>query len=344
MLSPRKYLLPVLSLALFPLAGAAPARAVVYNFRTPQAGVLTGSSAATFEAGGVPLEIEAGLLDQDGHFTAGADGAVLFVTLEAPFGGRGEGLGVLSNVSSRSFPEEGLSMAEGLVFRFDPRFQPSRFTLSGFTQGPDDFGEGAFEAVRVFVDGEFFTDVAGEDGGMVTVPLPAGVSTLAITPLLTDTPEIPLLSSDPVFFVASIEGTAGDPVTLDLRPGVCPNPLNTTSRGAFPAAIYGSATFNVAQLDPASIRLAGVRPLRAGLEDVGAPRASGCASAVPDRIPDLTLKFDTQALLRAIHAAVGTLHEGQEVVLPLEGRLRDGTPVLAEDSVVLRLPHKVVKK
>ena len=197
----------------------------------------------------------------------------------------------------------------------------------------------------MFIDGHFMADIPGQDGGIVTVPLPAGVSTLSLTPLLGETPEIPSISSDPVFYVASIEGTTGDRAALDLKPGACPNTLNTTSRGVFPAAIYGTAALNAALIDPASIRLAGVRPLRAGLEDVGAPQASGCASAAPDRIPDLTLKFDTQALLRALHAAVGTLHDGQEVVLPLEGRLRDGTPVLAEDSVFLRLPpHKVVKK
>lgn len=350
MLSSRSFLPRVLSLVLpltAPLAGAAPARAAhtVYNFRAPQAGVLTGSSAAAFEADGIPLEIEAGVMDQDGQFTPGAEGAVLAVVAEAPFGSRGEGLGVLSNLASLSFPDEALTRGEGLAFRFDPRFQPSRFTLSGFTQGPDATGEGAFEAVRVFVNGRFLADVPGEDGGIVTVQLPAGVATLAITPLLGEVPEIPLISSDPVFYVASIEGTRGTPLALDLRPGACPNPLNATSRGAFPAAVYGTAALGAALLDPASIRLAGVRPLRAGLEDVGTPAGGGaCGSGTGDRIPDLKLQFDTQALVRAVRAALGPLADGQEVVLQLTGRLHDGTPVVAEDSVVLRLPHKVVKK
>jgi hypothetical protein len=295
------------------------------------------------------LEIQAGPMDQEGHFERGAQGAVLAVVLEAPLGARGEGLGVLSELSALSLPEEGLSREEGLVFRFPPQLRPTRFTLSGITQGPDQFGEGAFEAVHVFVNGHFLMDVAGQDGGTVTVPLPAGVSTLAITPLLVETPEIPLLSWDPVFFVASIEGTVagegsgGHAVVLDLRPGACPNPLNSASHGVFPAAIYGTATFNAARLDPASIRLAGVRPLRTGLEDVGAPGAPGAPCAAgPDRLPDLTLKFDTQALVRAVRA-LGPVKDGQVVTLPLEGRLRDGTPVASQDTVVLRL-HRNIQK
>jgi hypothetical protein len=201
-----------LSLVSVCLSVTAPASAatVTYDFRTPAAAsALAGPASATYVAGGVPLQIQAGLLTQEGQFARGAENAALTVTLVPPDRPGEVGLGVLSDEISLSYPEEGLSMHEGLVFQFSPLFHPTRITLSGFTQGPDQYGSGAFEAVRIFVNGRFYKDMPGANGGLVTVRLPGNVSTLAITPLLGETELIPDLSSDPVFFVASIEGTAG---------------------------------------------------------------------------------------------------------------------------------------
>ena len=51
-------------------------------------------------------------------------------------------------------------------------------------------------------------------------------------------------------------------VPVDIKPTSCPNPLNPKSNGVVPVAILGTADFDVSQIDPASILLEGVAPLR----------------------------------------------------------------------------------
>lgn len=327
----RSFVFAVLSALIL----SVPAAAVVYDFTTPQAdAALSGLPAAVYESGGIPLAIQAGLLDHDGLFEPGAADAVLSVILASP-GNPGVGLGVLSDVASGSGPEDALSMAEGLVFHFSSLFGPTRIHLSGITLGGPE-GGGTFEAVRLFADGEHLLDRRGEPDGTLTIALPPGISTLAVMPLLNETPEIPGLSSDPIFFVAAIEGdTSAVAAAFDLRPGSCDNSLNTKSKGLLPAAILGTAALDVSTIDPASIRLAGVAPLRWSLEDVGRP---GSCAAGPDGIPDLVLKFDTQRVVRALQSSLGTLRDGQRIVLPLEGRLRNGTLFVGEDVARLQVP------
>ena len=331
----RSQSLPFAVLSAFILS--VPAGALVYDFTTPQAdAALSGRTVAFYESGGIPLGIEAGLLDHDGFFERGGEDAVLSVVLSSP-GDPGVGLGVLSDVASGSGPEDALSMAEGIVFHFSPLFEPARIHLSGITLGGP-AGGGTFEAVRLFADGEYLLDRKGEPDGTLTIALPPGISTLAVMPLLNETPEITTLSSDPIFFVAAIEGNAeGVGVVFDLKPGSCENQLNTKSKGALSAAILGTATLDVSTINPATIRLAGVAPVRWSIEDVGRP---GSCAAGPDGIPDLVLKFDTQKVVRALQASMGTLRDGQRIVLPLEGRLRNGTLFVGEDAARLQVPGK----
>jgi hypothetical protein len=127
---------------------------------------------------------------------------------------------------------------------------------------------------------------------------------------------------------------------LDVKPGTCPNALNTRSQGVTPLAIVGTNDLDVTTIDPTSIEIAGVTPLRSAIEDVATPHtpmtgkdsADDCTSAGPDGRPDLTLKVDTQALV----AALGTVTDGQVVVVELTGTLRDGTPIRGEDVVVIK--------
>lgn len=310
-------------------SGAARGATQIYDFLAPAAAGLAGSETGTYTVGGVPLFIEAGSLDGEGVFERGGFGATLAVIQPLPF--FGGGLGVLSAIPSGTAVEEGLSRDEGLVFHFDPRFEPTRFTLNGFTYGT---GSGGFEAVRIFLNGVYIGHLLGEFDGTVTIPLPAGGTTLALSPVW-DFDLVSPLSSDPMFFVASIEGRVLSEAVLDIKPGSCENPLNVRSRGVLPVAILGTAEVDAAGIDPASVRLAGVAPLRSSLEDVGTP---GDCDAGPDGIPDLVLKFDTQALVRAIGARFGPIRNRRTVELPFEARLRDGTALQGEDSVLLLVP------
>lgn len=129
-------------------------------------------------------------------------------------------------------------------------------------------------------------------------------------------------------------------VSLDVKPGSCPNPLNTRSKGVLPAAILGAAGFDVTEIDPATVRLEGVPPLRWAIEDVGRPftgvpeDCGDCIAGGPDGHPDLTLKFDTQAIV----AALGRVSDRQCRVVRLTGSLSPSSgamPIVGEDVLTL---------
>ena len=86
-------------------------------------------------------------------------------------------------------------------------------------------------------------------------------------------------------------------ITLDIKPAGCPNPLNVKSQGVIPAAILGTEAFDVTQVDPDTLALEGVAPLRWGYEDVATPYtgvgddAYACAESGADGYMDITLKF-----------------------------------------------------
>jgi hypothetical protein len=131
-------------------------------------------------------------------------------------------------------------------------------------------------------------------------------------------------------------------VAFDAKPGSCPNPFNIDKKGVFPAAILGTADFDVTQIDPASVTLAGVSPLRWALDDVATPfepflgkqDASECNELGPDGFFDLTFRFNGPELA----AALGEVNDGDAIVLPLEGNLMEeygGTPIVGEDVVII---------
>lgn len=317
-------------LGLLPLAAAADT--LTYDFESPAALPLSGLPAATFTVGGVPLQIWAGTLDQDGNFLPGGAAATLFVR---PPGVLRGGLGVDSDINAGTGIEEtfGLTREEGLLFVFHPAVDPTTLTLVELTYGET---IGASEAVRIFADGSHLADVLGDGPiGVVVISLPPGIGSLAFTPLA----DLDVgLSSDPSFFLASIEvERAAIEATVDVRPGSCTNPLNTRSKGVLPAAILGSMELDVAEIDPASVRLAGVTPRRTSLADVAAPfegNPNDCTPTGPDGWLDLVFQVESPALLAAIEAAMGPLSDGQVVLLPLEASLFDGTPVVGEGAIV----------
>jgi hypothetical protein len=129
------------------------------------------------------------------------------------------------------------------------------------------------------------------------------------------------------------------PVPFDIKPQSCRNPLNPGAKGNLPVAILGTEEFDVERVDPATVLLMGVSPLRWSLEDVATPfwpllgkaDAFDCTEEGPDGYMDLTLKFDHQA----IAAALGDVAPGDVLVLQLTGLLHDGTPFIGEDVVVI---------
>jgi hypothetical protein len=129
-------------------------------------------------------------------------------------------------------------------------------------------------------------------------------------------------------------------VVVDIKPGSCPNPLNVKSKGVLPVAILGSEDFDVNAVDVASIRLAGVGPVRSSLEDVGAPvidaNDCNCTEDGPDGYLDLTLKFKTQEIVEAI----GDVNDGDILLLELTGVSFDEAPIEGADCILVRGKHK----
>jgi probable HAF family extracellular repeat protein len=137
-------------------------------------------------------------------------------------------------------------------------------------------------------------------------------------------------------------------VAVDIKPGSCPNPLNVKSSGVLPIAILGTADYDVTTIDPASVRLAGVEPLRSGYEDVAGPVTDtndcNCTEAGPDGYLDLTLKFKTQEIVEAI----GEVNDGDVLTLELTGVLFDPIPferpIEGADCILIRGRHKPFNK
>jgi predicted extracellular nuclease len=121
-----------------------------------------------------------------------------------------------------------------------------------------------------------------------------------------------------------------DVVTVDILPESCENPFNVKAKGVLPVAILGTAELDVNQIDPESITLAGVSPVRWSYEDVAT--LGDCPSKKGDGYLDLVLHFDAQEIVTVL----GEVYDGQIVTLKLIGYLFPefgGTPVVGEDMV-----------
>jgi hypothetical protein len=131
-------------------------------------------------------------------------------------------------------------------------------------------------------------------------------------------------------------------VPVDIKPTSCRNPINTKDKGVQPVAILGTEDFDVMQVDPETVLLMGVSPLRWSYEDVATPYepyigkvgAFACTTEGPDGFMDLVFHFDTQELV----AVLGEVADGDVLVLQLTGNLKEefgGTPIVGEDVVVI---------
>lgn len=132
-------------------------------------------------------------------------------------------------------------------------------------------------------------------------------------------------------------------VEFDIKPQSCPNPLNVQDKGNIPVAILGTSDFDVLNIDPATILFEGVAPIRWAIEDVTTPVADDeqcdCTTDGPDGFDDLTLKFDAQEIV----AALGSVNDGDELVLTITGSLLNGTPIKGSNCVIIKAKDKLNK-
>jgi len=136
--------------------------------------------------------------------------------------------------------------------------------------------------------------------------------------------------------IAIVPEPATVDISIDIKPGSCPNPINVKNSGVIPVAVLGSEVFNVFDIDPTSIRLADIPPLRSGYDDVATPLADSndcnCTEAGPDGFLDLVLKFEKQAIVETL----GEVEDGDELVLELTGMLYDETRITGQDCIIIR--------
>ena len=134
-----------------------------------------------------------------------------------------------------------------------------------------------------------------------------------------------------------------------VKPGSCPNPVNPRSKGVVPMAVVGSESFDITQVDHATLTLRRgdgvggvVTPLQGprgpGIEtaDVATPFESDlcdCHELGGDGIDDLTLKFSTRELEGAFE--LSELLSGTSTMLTLSGLLLDGRAYEASDCMVI---------
>jgi len=138
-------------------------------------------------------------------------------------------------------------------------------------------------------------------------------------------------------------------VGFDVKPGSCPNPINTKANGVEPMAIAGSEEFDVCDINISTLEIGicadgeftafeGVEPLRCEYDDVtesyipeeGDPC---CICTEPDGIIDLSLKYDTQEL---VEAGLGCYEKNDELCLCIRGMTYEGQEFVGRDCIIIK--------
>lgn len=155
------------------------------------------------------------------------------------------------------------------------------------------------------------------------------------------------------------------PVTIDLSPKSCQNILMVKNkkkhhwdRMAMPVAILGSEVLDVAQIDPESLHLNGVDPVRhpkkgqvkVKIKDIRTASLATktgkkggtverCKPNKKDEFKDLSIRFNASDLVDALEAQLGReLVDGETLDLILTGQLLDGTEIEGQDQVLIKKP------
>lgn len=102
------------------------------------------------------------------------------------------------------------------------------------------------------------------------------------------------------------------PVNIDIKPGACPNSINTKANGVITIAVAGNEEFDVSTIDPTSIRLSRegsyhrfkMPPIRWSIGDEATAFEGGlcdCHEWTGDGFPDLLLKFEKRRVSKAFN-------------------------------------------
>jgi len=123
------------------------------------------------------------------------------------------------------------------------------------------------------------------------------------------------------------------PVYVDVKPGSCPNAFNTKQKGVTPVAILGTDEFDVTTIDPKSVMLNGIEPLRWSYQDVATPYMGTdncCWEMGGDGYRDLVLHFDSQALAGTLS---GYTVKGDPIDVTITGSTWCGASIEGSDCI-----------
>jgi len=129
-------------------------------------------------------------------------------------------------------------------------------------------------------------------------------------------------------------------LSLDIKPGDCPNPLNTNTRGKgrLPMAILGTEFLDVNEINADSIKINDdVLPVHAPkIEDVSFPAEGedcACHIADPDGRDDMVIHFMRRDVIIAL--GLDEFEVGTVVPITVRGTLQNGIAFKATDCVEL---------
>jgi hypothetical protein len=130
-------------------------------------------------------------------------------------------------------------------------------------------------------------------------------------------------------------------MAVDIRPGLCPNHLRLDSPLTIPIAVLGTMDFDVANIDPETVRLsrdglAGeCAPASWAYADVGIPvigASPECNRPRGDGLDDLELRFSIQDLATTLGLRG---HIGETIPLTLTGKIVTGQGIEGFDCVMV---------
>jgi len=150
--------------------------------------------------------------------------------------------------------------------------------------------------------------------------------TLTVTYENGDTVHLPISCyvDDTVEMKVTLAAPAKE-VTIDIKPGSDPNPINPGSNGLIPVAILTTDDFDAADVDPESVTLAGAEVA-----------VRGKAEKLMARLEDVDGDGDLDLLVQVETQSEGSLWESGTVTL--EGKTYDGQDIKGTDEVIIVPP------
>jgi hypothetical protein len=154
-------------------------------------------------------------------------------------------------------------------------------------------------------------------------------------------------------YIPTTEEPKSITVPVDIKPQGCKNRINLRRKWGYVwVGILGTGDLDVTQIDPESVMLEGVSPLRWRYRDVTAPVEAAtkqadcqqdCTNESRDQKRDLLLKFKRSKLIKALKALGYVDHKGC-YTLELTGEMLNGTPIEGYDRVYTLNKKKKKKK